>query len=218
MLISIPQCIILEIPDTLSQWSHIWFWLSIFENSSEKLHCGNAVNMPYRGYFWWCCVYWSFLCVCAKAIYSLFCVMKLKRALHCRCACMTEKKFKWEKDIPIDKNCYCVVWIVLRDDAIYVLVTLWQKKQFSICWSLLHLASQMWFVKTPPLSVLTWQSAVRMIWHTCRRLIMNVMKAIIFLTAPLYIRVTATKQSSGRYPTTKPAVVSLSSFLWLCTT
>ena len=26
---SIPQCIILDIPDTLSQWWHIWFWLAI---------------------------------------------------------------------------------------------------------------------------------------------------------------------------------------------
>ena len=49
MTMSIPQYIILEIPDTLSQWEHIWFWLSIFGNSSEKLHCGNVVNMPY---FW----------------------------------------------------------------------------------------------------------------------------------------------------------------------
>ena len=35
---SIPQCIILEFPDTLSQ--------SISGNSNEKLHCGNIVNMP----------------------------------------------------------------------------------------------------------------------------------------------------------------------------
>ena len=45
--VSIPQCIILEIPDTLSQWQHIWFWLSISRNFSEKLQFGNVVNMPY---------------------------------------------------------------------------------------------------------------------------------------------------------------------------
>ena len=48
MLMSIiPQCIILEIPDRLSQWLHVWFWLSISGNSSEKLPCWNIVNMPY---------------------------------------------------------------------------------------------------------------------------------------------------------------------------
>ena len=26
MIMSIPQCVILETPDTLSQWYHIWFW------------------------------------------------------------------------------------------------------------------------------------------------------------------------------------------------
>ena len=44
---SIPQCIISEFPDTLGQWGHIRFWLSISGNTSEKLHCGNVVNMPY---------------------------------------------------------------------------------------------------------------------------------------------------------------------------
>ena len=47
MLISITLCIILEILDILSQWSHIWFWLRISWNSSEKLHFGNVANMPY---------------------------------------------------------------------------------------------------------------------------------------------------------------------------
>ena len=47
MLMSIPQRIILEIPDTTSQWQHIWFLLSICGNSSETLHCGNVINMPY---------------------------------------------------------------------------------------------------------------------------------------------------------------------------
>ena len=48
---SIPQCIILEITETLSQWKHIlWFWLSISGNSNEKLHWGKVVNMPYC---WW---------------------------------------------------------------------------------------------------------------------------------------------------------------------
>ena len=47
MLISIPQCIILEFPSTLSKWQRIRFWLSISGNPSVKLHCGNVVNMPY---------------------------------------------------------------------------------------------------------------------------------------------------------------------------
>ena len=33
---NIPQCIVLESPDTLSQWLHIRFWLSVSGNSSEK--------------------------------------------------------------------------------------------------------------------------------------------------------------------------------------
>ena len=34
---SIPQCIISEFPDTLSQWKHLRFCLSISGNSSKKL-------------------------------------------------------------------------------------------------------------------------------------------------------------------------------------
>ena len=45
---SIPQCNILEFPETLRQWyKHIRFRLSISGNSCGKLHCGNVVNMPY---------------------------------------------------------------------------------------------------------------------------------------------------------------------------
>ena len=32
----------------ISKWSHLWLWLSFSDNSSEKLHCGNAVKMPYK--------------------------------------------------------------------------------------------------------------------------------------------------------------------------
>ena len=46
MLMSIPQCIVLEIPDTLRQL----VWLRISGNSSEKLHCGNAVHSDF-GHF-----------------------------------------------------------------------------------------------------------------------------------------------------------------------
>ena len=35
---SIPQSTFLEFPDTLGQWWHMKFWLSISGNSSEKLH------------------------------------------------------------------------------------------------------------------------------------------------------------------------------------
>ena len=49
----IPQCIILEIPDTLSQWWCIWFSLCISGDSSENLHCGNVVNMPYSHFVGW---------------------------------------------------------------------------------------------------------------------------------------------------------------------
>ena len=31
---------------TQSMIADIWFWLSISENSSERLHYGNVVNMP----------------------------------------------------------------------------------------------------------------------------------------------------------------------------
>ena len=34
------------------QWTLIWFWLSISGNSSQKLHCGDVVNLPY---FEGCC-------------------------------------------------------------------------------------------------------------------------------------------------------------------
>ena len=33
--------------DTQSMITYIWCWRSISKNSSEKLHCGNVVNMPY---------------------------------------------------------------------------------------------------------------------------------------------------------------------------
>ena len=43
-----PQCIILEIPDTLKLViAFIRNRLSIAGNSSEKMHWGNVVNMPY---------------------------------------------------------------------------------------------------------------------------------------------------------------------------
>ena len=44
---SIPQCIILEIPDTLSQWYHKMILTEYFWKFQRKLHCGNVVNMPY---------------------------------------------------------------------------------------------------------------------------------------------------------------------------
>ena len=47
MLMRIPQCIILEIPDALSQWKHNKILTEYFGISSENLHCGNVVNMPY---------------------------------------------------------------------------------------------------------------------------------------------------------------------------
>ena len=56
---SISQCNILGIPDTLSQWEHIRFWLSIPGNSSENSHCGNAVNMPY---------WWKHLSLCGEVV------------------------------------------------------------------------------------------------------------------------------------------------------
>ena len=46
-IILVDLTIILEIPGTLSQLLHMWFWFSISGNSSEKLHCGNVVNMLY---------------------------------------------------------------------------------------------------------------------------------------------------------------------------
>ena len=39
-------CIIFEIPDS-QPLTALLIWLSILGNCSEKLHCGNAVNMPY---------------------------------------------------------------------------------------------------------------------------------------------------------------------------
>ena len=48
MLKNVLQCIISGYPDTLCQWKHIRFWLSVSGNSSEKLRCGNVVIMPYR--------------------------------------------------------------------------------------------------------------------------------------------------------------------------
>ena len=41
----------------LSQWHHLWFWLSYSGIYCPKLHCGNFVNMPYwstRGFYWAC--------------------------------------------------------------------------------------------------------------------------------------------------------------------
>ena len=56
MLMSIPQCIILEIP-TNSVNDSLYFWLSISGNSIEKLHCGNAYACMYL--FQLCCEYYS---------------------------------------------------------------------------------------------------------------------------------------------------------------
>ena len=47
ILTSIPQCIILEIPDPLSKWYPIWFLLSNSGNSDKTLHYGNVVRIPY---------------------------------------------------------------------------------------------------------------------------------------------------------------------------
>ena len=44
MLMSIRQCIILEIRDTVN--NSILFWMSISENPSERLHTGNANFLP----------------------------------------------------------------------------------------------------------------------------------------------------------------------------
>ena len=44
---SIPQCIIVEIPDTLRQRWHLMIFTEYFGNSSEKLSRGNVFNMPY---------------------------------------------------------------------------------------------------------------------------------------------------------------------------
>ena len=41
---SIPQCIILEIPDTLSIYDYDCVFLEIL---MKKMQCGNVVNMPY---------------------------------------------------------------------------------------------------------------------------------------------------------------------------
>ena len=37
---------------TQSMLAYLWFWLSISENSSDNLHCGNVVNMPYFMLYW----------------------------------------------------------------------------------------------------------------------------------------------------------------------
>ena len=37
---------------TPSQWCYIRFWMSISDNPSEKLHCGNVVNVPYKIWGW----------------------------------------------------------------------------------------------------------------------------------------------------------------------
>ena len=44
MFVSIPQCIILEIPENLSQW---YDFDRVIMEIPEKLHCGNVVNSPY---------------------------------------------------------------------------------------------------------------------------------------------------------------------------
>ena len=47
ILASIPQCIILEIPDPLSKCYPIWFIPSNSGNSDKTLHYGNVVRIPY---------------------------------------------------------------------------------------------------------------------------------------------------------------------------
>ena len=48
LLMRYPQCIISELQNTLKLViAFIWIWLRFPGNSSEKMHCGNVVNMPY---------------------------------------------------------------------------------------------------------------------------------------------------------------------------
>ena len=47
---SIPQCIIFEFPDTLSQWQHIRFWLSISEIPVKKCIVGMLLTCPISVY------------------------------------------------------------------------------------------------------------------------------------------------------------------------
>ena len=44
VFMSVPQCIISEIPGTLSHWKHIQFWLRLTGNSNIV---GTLLNMPY---------------------------------------------------------------------------------------------------------------------------------------------------------------------------
>ena len=83
---SIPQCIILEIPYTLSTW----FWLSTSGNSSAKFFCGNAVNMPY-----WNSIYFS-LWVLPK---TKTCLSALRLDPHTnRCWLMIRPCMVWKLD------------------------------------------------------------------------------------------------------------------------
>ena len=78
VLIGIQQCFIyFENPrHTQSMIAYLWFWLSISENSSEKLHCGNVVNMPYSFVGPANSLYWIGLVF--KSVYPV-CSCQLKR-------------------------------------------------------------------------------------------------------------------------------------------
>ena len=70
----IPQCIILESSDKLSHiYWHVHnkrFWLSISENCSPKLHCGNAVNMLYQAFLGTICLALYLPYHCSRAFHN----------------------------------------------------------------------------------------------------------------------------------------------------
>ena len=79
MLSSLPQCIILGIPATLSQWWHIWFWLSISRDSS-----GN--------------------CIVGMSQHALLGVMSIGNQTHLMSSVNSNMITKWMEHIPQIRN------------------------------------------------------------------------------------------------------------------
>ena len=53
------------------------FWLGISGNSSEKLHCRNAVNMPYLAAVLWCRVVSSIVSITTSALHFIYSILQM---------------------------------------------------------------------------------------------------------------------------------------------
>ena len=90
MFMSIPQCVILEIPDTLRQWLHILFWWSISGNSSKNCIVGILPTCPINVYVFHYRDMYSYMPLeqipTVKDVWKWICGSKVESRLGCKFA------------------------------------------------------------------------------------------------------------------------------------